>query len=39
MLLYDDQDGWNRGQAQEGGDMCIIMADLCCYVAETNKTL
>ena len=25
--------------AQEGGDICIIMADLCCCTAETNTAL
>ena len=26
-------------EAQEGGNICIIMADSCCYMAETNTTL
>ena len=26
-------------EAQEGGDVCIIMADLHCCMAETNTTL
>lgn len=26
-------------EAQQGGGTYIIMADLCCYMAETNKTL
>ena len=33
--------GWGGGEgreAQEGGDICIIMADLCCCMAETNTT-
>ena len=28
-----------RGRAQEGGDICIVMTDLSCCVAETNTTL
>ena len=28
-----------RKEAQEGGDRCIIMADLHCCMAETNATL
>ena len=26
-------------EAQEGGDRCIILAGLCCFAADTNKTL
>ena len=26
-------------EASEGGDVCVIMADLHCYVAETNTIL
>ena len=26
-------------EAQEGGDICIIKADSCCCMAETNTTL
>lgn len=29
--------GW--GDAREGGDVCLITADLCCCMAETNTTL
>ena len=29
----------HRREAQEGGDMCVIMADLRCFMAETNTTL
>ena len=25
-------------EAKEGGDVCILMADLYCYMAETNTT-
>jgi len=29
--------GWGEGrEAREGGDVCVIMADLHCYLAETN---
>ena len=32
--------GWRQErQAQEGGDICIIMADLLCCTAESNTTL
>ena len=33
--------GWVRGgrEAQEGGDMCILMADSHSCTAETNTTL
>ena len=32
--------GWEeQREAQEGGNTCIIMADLHCYIAETNTTL
>ena len=29
--------GWE--QAQEGGDICVLIADSCCCTAETNTTL
>ena len=34
-------EGWDRGwgRVQDGGDTCILMADSCCYMAETNTTL
>ena len=41
-MLCDDLEGrngdsgWDAGQ---GGDICILMADLCCCMAETNTTL
>ena len=32
--------GWGKGrEAQEGGDICIIMAELRCCMAETNTIL
>ena len=33
--------GWGRGgrEAQEGGDICIHIADSYCCTAETNTTL
>ena len=32
--------GWEEEtEAQEGGDVCIIMTYLHCYIAETNITL
>ena len=39
-MLCDDLEGWGGGrEAQQGGDMCIITADLHCCTAETNATL
>ena len=29
--------GWE--EAQEGGDICILIADSCCCIAETSTTL
>ena len=40
-VLWDDLQGflWEGGkEAQEGGDICIHMADSCCCIAETNTT-
>ena len=39
-MLCDNQVGWDRvgvgGEFQEGGDMCIFVADLhCCTEANT----
>ena len=32
--------GWEGGkEGQEGGDVCIHIADSLCCTAETNKTL
>ena len=33
----DGVGGWK--EVQEGGDICILMADSCCCRAETNTTL
>ena len=42
-MLYDDLevgDGIGGGrEAQEGEDICIIMTNLHCCMAETNTTL
>ena len=41
-MLCDDLgggDGEDGREAQEGGDTCIVTADLHCYTAETNTTL
>ena len=42
-MLCDNLEGCNgiRGgtEVQEGGDICILRAGSCCYVAETNTTL
>ena len=31
--------GEGRREVQEGEDICILTADSCCYIAETNTTL
>ena len=41
-MLSDDPKGGMRGggrEAQEEGDICILMADSCLYMAETNTKL
>ena len=42
-MLCGDLDGWDGGEGerevQEGGDICIRIADLLCCTAETNTTL
>ena len=46
-MLCDDLDGQNGGlggggdgrEVQEGGDICIHIADSLCCTAEANKTL
>ena len=41
-MLWDDPEGRDGSgyemEGQEGGDICILMADLHCYMAETNTT-
>ena len=32
-------DGRRAREAQEGGDICILVADSHCWMAETNTTL
>ena len=43
LVLCDNLEEWDvvkgRREAQEGGDMCIPMADSCRHMAETNTTL
>ena len=36
-MFCGDLDGWDVGRKedQEGGDMCIHIADPCCFTAET----
>ena len=38
-MLFDDLEGWDEGgggrQLQEGGDICIHVADSLCCTAET----
>ena len=39
-MLCDDLDGWDGGrEVQEGGDICIHIADSLHCTAETNTTL
>ena len=39
-MLCDNLEGWDRvgggREVQEGVDICISMADSCCYLAETS---
>ena len=41
-MLSDNLEGWDgkgfRGEGQEGGDLCILMADSYC-MAEANTIL
>ena len=42
LVLCDnlgDELGRGRREAQEGGDICLLMADSHCCMAETNTTL
>ena len=36
MVLRDDLEGWDAGEVQEGGDICIHTADSLCCIAETS---
>ena len=41
-VLCDHLEGWDREggrETQEGGDICIGIADSLCYKAETNTPL
>ena len=41
-MLCDDRQAWGRREgreAQEGGDISIIVADVPCHKAETSITL
>ena len=37
-MLCDYLEGWDGG-GFEGGDICILLADSPCCIAETNTTL
>ena len=43
VVLCDNLEGWDGleggRESQEGGDICIPMADLYCCMVETNTTL
>ena len=42
-MLIDNLEGWEGvaggREVQDGGDICIPMADSCCCMAETNTIL
>ena len=38
-VLCDDLECWDMEKVQEGGDICILIADSRFYTAETNTTL
>ena len=37
--LGNNLERWAGGEVQEGGNMCMPMADSCWYLAENNKIL
>ena len=43
LVLCDNREGWHAvgggRQVQEGGNVCILTADSCRCMAETNTTL
>ena len=43
LVLCDNLEGWDRVEGrrelQEGGDICISVADSCCCTAEANTIL
>ena len=38
-MLCDDLEGGEGNEAEDGGDICIIIIHLQCLTAEVNKTL
>ena len=40
-MLCDDLEGWDEAgverEAQEGGDMCVLIADSCCCTANQHN--
>ena len=42
-MFCDNLEGWDGvgggREVQKGGDICIPMADSCCYMAETNTSM
>ena len=40
-MLCDNLEGWDgvREKVQGGGDMCVLVANLCCCMAEVNTIL
>ena len=39
LALCDDLDGWMGREAEEGGDICILMADSHCCTGEASTTV
>ena len=37
--LCNNLKGWDGAEVQEGGNMCMPVADLCWYLSENNKIL
>ena len=41
--LCDNLEGWvgvrGGGEVQKGGDICVLVTDSCCCVAEANTIL
>ena len=37
--VLESWDGAGRREAQEGGGICVLIADSLCHTAETNTTL
>ena len=38
-IICDNVEGWGVGEVQEGGDICVFVADSPCRMAEVNTIL